>query len=214
MRRNYLLIAALLIAATLIVTLVFYPDLPDRIPAHWNFRGEVDRYGDKWEIFLMPGVMIVIVLFFAALPWLSPRRFEVGAFRSTYLYIMLLLIVFLAYLHALILWAAFSKPLDMNRSLMIAAFLFLTLLGNVLGRVRRNFYIGVRTPWTLASEKVWDATHRFAARVFVLAGLLGLFSMIVSSSALAGMVILGAALLASALYSLAYYKRLERRNEL
>jgi uncharacterized membrane protein len=191
-----------------------YPDLPNRIPAHWNFRGEIDRYGDKWEIFLMPSVMVVIVLLFAALPWLSPRRFEVGAFRSTYLYIMLLLIVFFAYLHALTLWVAFSRPLDMNRALLIAAFLTLTLLGNVLGRVRRNFFIGVRTPWTLASEKVWDATHRFAARAFVLAGLLGLLSMIVSSSALAGMIILGAALLASVFYSLVYYKRLERRNEL
>jgi uncharacterized membrane protein len=214
MKRNYLLIAALVIAATLIVTVVLYPDLPNRIPAHWNFRGEIDRYGDKWEIFLMPSVMVVIVLLFAALPWLSPRRFEVGAFRSTYLYIMLLLIVFFAYLHALTLWVAFSRPLDMNRALLIAAFLTLTLLGNVLGRVRRNFFIGVRTPWTLASEKVWDATHRFAARAFVLAGLLGLLSMIVSSSALAGMIILGAALLASVFYSLVYYKRLERRNEL
>lgn len=214
MKRKYFLIATLVIAATFIVTLVLYPDLPGRVPAHWNWRGEVDRYGDKWEIFLLPGVMVFFVLFFAALHWLSPRRFDVEAFRSTYLYIMLLLIVFFAYLHALVLLAAFSKPLDMNRALLIAAFLLLILLGNVLGRVRRNFYIGVRTPWTLASEKVWDATHRFAARVFVLAGLLGLLSMIVSSSALAGLLILGAALLASALYSLAYYKRLERRNEL
>ncbi|HEY8460277.1 MAG TPA: DUF1648 domain-containing protein [Blastocatellia bacterium] len=214
MKRNYFLMAALLIAATLIVTLALYPYLPDRIPTHWNWRGEIDRYGEKWEIFLLPGVMVLFVLFYAALPWLSPRRFDVGAFRSTYLYIMLLLIVFFAYLQALILWAAFSKPLDMNRSLMTAACLLLILLGNVLGRVRRNFYIGVRTPWTLASEKVWDATHRFAARAFVLAGLLGLLSMAVSSGAAAALVILGAALLASALYSLAYYKRLERRNEL
>jgi uncharacterized membrane protein len=112
MKRNYFLIAALLIAATLIITLALYPYLPDRVPAHWNWRGEVDRYGAKWETFLMPGVMVFFVLFFAAAPWLSPRRFEVGAFRSTYLYIMLLLIVFLAYLHALTLWAAFSKPLE------------------------------------------------------------------------------------------------------
>jgi uncharacterized membrane protein len=84
MKRNYFLIAALVIAATFIVTLVFYPDLPDRIPAHWNLRGEVDRYGDKREIFLLPGAMVFFALLFAALPWLSPRRFEVGSFRSTY----------------------------------------------------------------------------------------------------------------------------------
>jgi uncharacterized membrane protein len=214
MNRNYFLIAALLIAATLIITLVVYPDLPSRIPLHWNLRGEVDRYGDKLEIFLMPAFMVVVVLLFAALPWLSPKRFEVDRFRSTYLYIMILILAFFAYIHALTLWTAFSKPLDVNRALLGALFLLLALLGNVLGRVRRNFYIGVRTPWTLANERVWDATHRFAAKVFVLAGLLGLLSLVVTASPVAGLVILVAAALASALYSLVYYKRLERRNQL
>jgi len=214
MRRNYFLIAALLIAATLIVTLILYPGLPSRIPMHWNWRGEVNRYGDKLEIFLMPAAMVVVVFLFAAMPWLSPRRFEVNTFRSTYLYVMLLALAFMAYIHALHLWAAFSMPLDMNRAILGASFLLLTLFGNVLGRVRRNFFIGVRTPWTLSSEKVWDATHRFAARAFVLAGLLGLLSLIFSASAIAGLMIIGVAGLTSVLYSLAYYKHLERRNQL
>jgi uncharacterized membrane protein len=214
MKRNYFLIAAFLILATLIVTLIVYPELPSRVPMHWNLRGEVNRYGDKLEIFLMPTAMVVITLLFTALPWLSPRRFEVDTFRSTYLYFMLLVLTFMAYLHALTLWAAFSKPLDMNRALLGAAFLILVLFGNVLGRVRRNFFIGVRTPWTLSSEKVWDATHRFAAEIFMLAGLFGLLTLVVSASAVPGLVILVVAALVSALYSLLYYKRLERRNQL
>jgi uncharacterized membrane protein len=214
MNRNYFLIAAFLIIATLSVTLIVYPELPSRVPMHWNLRGEVNRYGDKLEIFLMPAAMAVIALLFAALPWLSPRRFEVDTFRSTYLYIMLLVLSFMAYVHVLTIWVALSKPLDLNRALMGALFLLLALLGNVLGRVRRNFYIGVRTPWTLANERVWDATHRFAAKVFVLAGLLGLLSQVVTASPWAGLVIFGAAAIASALYSLVYYKQLERRNEL
>jgi immunity protein, SdpI family len=72
----------------------------------------------------------------------------------------------------------------------------------------------VRTPWTLASEKVWYATHRFAAKVYVLAGLLGLISVIVVSSSMIGVFILIGATVASVIYSLAYYKRLESRNEL
>lgn len=214
MKRNYFLIASLVIVATLIATIVVYPDLPSRIPVHWNFRGEVNRYGDKLEVFLTPTLMAGIVLLFAVLPWLSPKRFEVDTFRSTYLYIMLIVIAFLAYLHALKLWAALSKPLDMNRALMGAAFLSIALLGNVLGKVRRNFFIGVRTPWTLASEKVWDATHRFAAKVFVIAGLLGLLCVAVTARKAPEFAILIAAGLASVLYSLVYYKRLERRNQL
>lgn len=214
MKRNYFLIAALIILATLIATIVVYPDLPSRIPAHWNFQGEINRYSDKQELFLMPAVMVGFVIVFAVLPWLSPKRFEVDTFRSTYLYIMLILVAFLAYLHALRLWAALSRPLDMNRALMGAAFLSLALLGNVLGKVRRNFFIGVRTPWTLASEKVWDATHRFAAKMFVLAGLLGLLSMAITAKPVIGLVILAVAALASVLYSLVYYKHLERHNQL
>lgn len=89
MKRNSFLIAALIIATTLIATLVLYPDLPRSVPTHWNFRGGIDRYGDKQGVFLGPALMVGIVLFFAVLPWLSPKRYEVDTFRSTYLYIML-----------------------------------------------------------------------------------------------------------------------------
>jgi uncharacterized membrane protein len=215
MKRNYyFLIAATVIVATLVVTALLYPHLPDQIPKHWNFKGEIDHYGSRQSVFMLPGFMVGALLLFAVLPWLSPKRFEVDTFRSTYLYLMILVLALIAYLHALILWAAFSRPLDMPRSLMGALFLFLILIGNVLGKVKRNFYIGVRTPWTLASEKVWYATHRFAAKAFVAAGFLGLLSVIIGMPQAVGLSILIAAALASVIYSLVYYKRLERLGEL
>jgi uncharacterized membrane protein len=215
MKRNYhFLIAAAVIVATLVVTVVLYPHLPDQIPEHWNFKGEIDHYGSRQSIFMLPGIMAAALLLFAVLPWLSPKRFEVDTFRSTYLYLMILVLALIAYLHALILWAAFSRPLNMPRSLMGALFLFLILMGNVLGKVKRNFYIGMRTPWTLASEKVWYATHRFAAKAFVAAGFLGLLSVIFSAPPVIEFSILIAAALASVIYSLVYYKRLERLGEL
>jgi uncharacterized membrane protein len=214
MKRNYFLVAALIIAATLIITLLLYNDLPPRIPMHWNWRGQVDRFGGKQEIFILPAAMIAMALLFAALPWLSPRKFDVGPFRSTYLYIMVLVIALFAYIQAVKLWVSFYSSIDMGRALFGGIFFLFILLGNVLGRVRRNFYIGVRTPWTLASEKVWDATHRFSGRVMVLAGLLGLLSLVVFKGGVAGLVIICGAALASILYSLVCYKRLERRNQL
>ena len=215
MKRNYhFLIAAAVIVATLVVTVVLYPHLPDQIPNHWNFKGEIDHYGSRQSVFMLPGIMAAALLLFAVLPWLSPKRFEVDTFRSTYLYLMILVLALIGYLHALILWAAFSRPLNMPRSLMGALFLFLILMGNVLGKVKRNFYIGMRTPWTLASEKVWYATHRFAAKAFVAAGFLGLLSVIFSAPPVIEFSILIAAVLASVIYSLEYYKRLERLGEL
>ena len=214
MIRKYFFIAAAVIATTWLATLLIYPRLPSEIPLHWNITGQVDRYGSRENLLVMPAIMVMVVLLFAALPWLSPRRFEVNAFRSTYLYIMLLVVALIGYLHALMVWAALSKPLDMSRSLFGALFLFLVLIGNVLGKVRRNFYIGVRTPWALANEKVWYATHRFAARVCVIGGLVGLVSLILRPSLVFALVILISSALASVVYSLAYYKRLEGRNEL
>jgi uncharacterized membrane protein len=214
MRTKYFLIAALIIVATVIATAAVYSDLPDQIPTHWNIRGEIDGYGGKPSAFLLPGVMAGIVLLFAALPWLSPRKFEVDTFRPTYLYMMIVIVAFMAYIQALTLWAALSKPVDMNRAIMGALFLLFVLFGRVLGRVQRNFYIGIRTPWTLADERVWRATHHFAAKVFVTAGLLGLLCVALGAGMAIEFGILITAALASVIYSLVYYKRLEQGNDL
>jgi uncharacterized membrane protein len=101
----------------------------------------------------------------------------------------------------------------MGRVILCGVCLFYVLIGNVMGKLRRNFYLGVRTPWTLASERVWNATHRFAARVTVAGGLLGL------ALSLAGLYLwaLSAILvpaITSVVYSLVIYKQLERRGEI
>lgn len=214
MRHKQYWIAALLIAGTLIATLLVYSSMPDRIPAHWDIHGQVNGYGPRLTVFLEPAIMIAIVLLFAALPWLSPRHFEVDAFRSTYLYIMVVIVAFMTYMHALTLWAALSKPVDMTRSIVGSLFLLFVLLGNVLGKVRRNFYVGVRTPWTLANERVWHATHRFAGKFFVIGGLAGLVLVVFGMGMSAMIVVFPPTVLAPVVYSLVYYKQLERRNEL
>jgi uncharacterized membrane protein len=101
----------------------------------------------------------------------------------------------------------------MGRAVLCGVCLFIILFGNLLGKVRRNFYIGVRTPWTLASERVWNDTHRFAARITVAAGLLGL-ALSIAGLYLAALFALLAGGLAPVVYSLVLYKQLERRGEI
>jgi uncharacterized membrane protein len=215
MTRKYYMIGFALIAICLVAAAILYRHLPSRVPAHWNIHGQVDRYGGKWELLaLLPGAMIGIMGLMAVLPWLSPRRFEVESFRSTYLYIMVVALVFLAFLYALMLWAAVTGQVNINKAIMGGAGLLIALVGNVLGKVRRNFYIGIRTPWTIADERVWNATHRLGAKTMVLGGLTALVL------ALAGAwtwLCLGAVLggaLVPAVYSLVYYKQLQRRGEI
>jgi uncharacterized membrane protein len=220
MSRGYWIVGICLAVLTFGVSFWLYPSLPDRIPTHWNIRGEVDGYGSKqWAVFLMPAFMVGMLVLFYFLPALSPKHFEVDTFRPTYLYIMVVVMTLFAYLHLLILYAVWrtaiqQQQFDMGRPLVAGIFLMLALLGNVLGKVRRNFYIGVRVPWTLASDRVWNDTHRLAAWIMVAAGLLGFVMILVGVPVLYTFVPFIGALFVPIIYSFAHYKALERRGAL
>jgi uncharacterized membrane protein len=214
MTRIYYVVAAVLVTAALGASMVFYPLLPETIPIHWDLHGQVDGYGHKAEaLFLMPAIMVGMIGLFRILQWLSPRHFEVDSFRATYLYIMVLIVGFFGYFHGAILWSARSGTADPTRTLFVGIFLLLAFLGNVLGRVRRNFWIGVRTPWTLASERVWNDTHRMSARLFFGMGLLGAVAVFFGAPVIAALVIFSMIIMVPVIYSLVLYKRLERRGE-
>jgi uncharacterized membrane protein len=211
--------AAVVILAVLAGTIVAYPLLPSVVPIHWDAHGHVNGWGPKWWLFLTgPGSMLFIVLMFSALPWLSPKKFEVDAFRATYLYIMIMIVAMMAYCNLLILMAALGSlggiVLDVSRSVEGGVCLLIALLGNVLGKVRQNFFVGIRTPWTIANERVWNATHRFAAKTFFVGGLLGLLAVILRAPFWVPITVILIAVLGPALYSLVFYKQLERRGEL
>jgi uncharacterized membrane protein len=215
MTRVYWIVAVALILLAWVVSAALYPGLPARIPTHWNIHGKIDGYGPKWTVFLMPAVMLFLLGLFALLPTLSPRNFEVDSFRSTYLLIMVLVIGLMGYIQGVILYAAaHGGRIDMTRTLFGGMFLFFALMGNFLGRIRRNFYMGVRVPWTLASERVWNDTHRLAAWVFVAAGLLGFVIVIAGLPVAIAFALLIVAGLVPIIYSFVHYKALERRGAL
>jgi uncharacterized membrane protein len=175
----------------------------------------VDHYGAKWTLLVVnPAIMLGMLGMFAVLPWLSPRHFEVDTFRATYLYIMLVFLAFFAYFHGLELWGAVSGHVQISKAILGGICLLFALLGNVLGKVRRNFYIGIRTPWTIAEERVWNATHRFAAKTFVIGGFVALVLALAGAPFWGPLIALMAGAVVPAVYSLVYYKQLERRGEI
>lgn len=215
MTRNYYLMGIGLILLVLVMTAVAYPHLPDRVPTHWDAHGNVNGWSDKTKLFIIQPVMMSgILLLFWALPWLSPKHFEVDSFRTTYLYIMLVILATLAYVHMLILAAGLSWQIDVGRAVVGGVCLLTALLGNVLGKIRRNFYVGIRTPWTIANEHVWNATHRLAAKTFFAGGVLGLIDVIFRGPFWLPVTAILAAALIPAIYSLAFYKQLEKRGQL
>jgi uncharacterized membrane protein len=219
MIRVYWTIGFLLVAASVVAAAWLYPGLPDRIPTHWNIRGEVDGYGGKWTLFMFPMIMAGTLVLFYFLPALSPRHFEVDAFRPTYLYIMDIVLGLFAYIQGVLLYTVYRSAngggnIDLGRGFMAGLFLFFALIGNQIGKVRKNFYIGVRTPWTLASDRVWNDTHRLAAWVMVTAGLIGFVLTILNVPIIVSFVILIGSALVPLIYSFIHYKTMERAGQL
>jgi uncharacterized membrane protein len=212
---KYYIAAGVLIAAVVASTVASYPHLPNMVPMHWDAHGNVNGWGPKWTLFAInPGIMAMTLLIFYVLPWLSPKQFAVELFRSTSLYIMVTMLALLAYIHLLILAASLSWMVDVGRAVEGGICLLLALMGNVLGKVRRNFFIGVRTPWTIANEQVWNATHRFAAKTFFGGGIVGLLAILLHAPFWLPIAAIFTAALAPVIYSLVFYKQLERRGAL
>lgn len=187
-----------------------YGHLPDPVPVHWNVHGEVDGYMAKpLGVFLLPLVMLAMGLMFMVLPRISPRRFEMEGFGSAYGWIilatqsMLLLTTGLAHL------VGMGFDVDIGRSLSIAAGLLLMVMGNFMGKVTRNFFLGIRTPWTLASEEVWLRTHRLAGKTFFFGGLAFVISALIGVHFWALGPLIALMVLLPYGYSFFLYRRLE-----
>jgi uncharacterized membrane protein len=213
-----LTLAALALGASLYVYAYRDEMLPDRVPTHSNIHGEPDKWTPRDDmlpqLLILPGAMVLLSVLPLVLPWLSPRPFGVEEFRDTFNYLFVLVVALMAYLDAVILTGWTHPDLDVSRPLIAGIFLFFALLGNQLGKVRRNFWMGVRTPWTLASETVWTQTHRVAAWLFVGAGVLGFVAVLAEVPLVLCFGFFLVAALVPVIYSLVLYKRLERAGKL
>ena len=149
-----------------------------QIPVHWSATGEVNRYGSRLEAFAtMPVVAAVISLLLAFAPKIDPRGRNLARSGPLLITVWMGTLALLVVAHlAMVLSAtgifAPESPI-LPRIILVAVALFLVVLGNLLGKARPNWFVGVRTPWTLSSDRSWDVTHRWAGRGFVLTGLAG-----------------------------------------
>jgi uncharacterized membrane protein len=149
-----------------------------------------------------------------ALPWLSPQQFSIDRFRSTYKFLMALVVTLFGYIHLMALAGSMELGIDTTKALLGGMFLFFALLGNMLGKVQRNFFVGIRTPWTLADETVWIRTHRVAAWVWTVGSLLGIVAIVAGLWVLWALAVFLVMALFPVVYSLVLYKHLEKRGKL
>ncbi|HUF66671.1 MAG TPA: SdpI family protein [Gemmatimonadaceae bacterium] len=192
-------------------SLVMYTGLPEQVPVHWNIRGEVDGYGSRFAVlFLSPLMMIGVWTLLRFLPRIDPLRANYARFAGTYEVIIDSVMAMMLVIHLAILLGASGAPDSVSLVVRAAIGAMFIVMGNVMPRTRQNWFVGVRTPWTLASERVWERTHRLAGYLFVALGLV-----IILTTPLApqiGMPILAAGVATVALVSV-IYSYLEWRKE-
>ncbi len=204
-------------AAALLVGLVWPDVLRERIPIHWDVHMQPNDWStraDYYKILLIaPAVMALMTLLTWLLPMISPKQFEVEPFARTFGFAMTVVVGYFAYMQALLIWVGIEDSPLWPKFFIAGIFLLFACLGNVMGKVQRNFWMGVRTPWTLASEVVWDRTHRLAAWLWFTAGLLGALLVILGVPFWLAFVLLMATVFWPVLYSLWLYKRLQREGK-
>jgi uncharacterized membrane protein len=164
----------MLIGVMFAFTLAVYGMLPERIPIHWDIRGEVDGWAPRGAAFLGPVLSIGLWLILLVLPRLDPKRENYERFEDTYWLVATSILAFLAVVHVATLGVALGWPVDMPRVILASIGVLLIAMGNYMPRVRPNWWMGIRTPWTLENERVWRDTHRLGGKTFVGAGLLAL----------------------------------------
>jgi len=163
------LVVAALAAA---VSVWAYPRLPETVATHWNLQGTPDGYSPRfWAVAVMPLVTLALTGLFNVLPKVDPRRENYAKFLDSYWLIANAVLVFTGVADALILANGLGYTVQVDRLLPLGVGLLFAFLGNYLTRVEPNWFVGIRTPWTLSSDTVWRKTHRTAGWLFVVGGL-------------------------------------------
>lgn len=168
-----------IIAIAVLVGICLYPKAPQEMASHWNSQGEVNGYLPKfWGLFLMPIISLAMFLFFALIPKIDPLKENIKIFRKYFDSFIILIIAFMMYAHALTLFWNFGFRFDMGQMLVPAMGILFYYCGVLIENSKRNWLIGIRTPWTLSSDSVWEKTHKLGGILFKVSGaiaVLGVF---------------------------------------
>jgi uncharacterized membrane protein len=151
-----------------------YQQVPEKVPTHWNSKGEVDGYSGRFVgLFLLPIISFAIYLMLSFLPYIASYSEGIKSFHFLMLHVKLMLLIFMLGIYIGAVAQALGYAFNFSYIVVILLSVLLFFMGIILGKAKRNFFVGIRTPWTLQSDKVWDATHKLGSIGFkVIAGIL------------------------------------------
>ena len=174
--RTTLIIVTILIVTSTLAGLLLWNQLPEPMASHWGVNDQVNGYMSKfWGVFLMPVITIAMLLLFLVIPSIDPLKANIAQFRDYFNSFIALIVAFMVYIYGLTLvWNLGYASFRMSTAMLPAMGLLFIFVGVMIGKAKRNYFIGIRTPWTLSSDKVWDETHRIGGKLFIASGALAL----------------------------------------
>lgn len=174
--RTTLVISLVLIVTAILAGLLLWDRMPEQMASHWNVDDQVDGYMPKfWGLFLMPLVTLGMLALFLVIPSIDPLKANIAQFREAFNLFIVLIIGFMLYVHGLTLaWSLGYQNFKMSAAMLPFMGILFVAIGFMLRKAKRNYFIGIRTPWTLNSDYVWDETHRLGAILFMASGILAM----------------------------------------
>ncbi|WP_435790930.1 SdpI family protein [Clostridium sp.] len=205
-----------IITLTFVVCLYFYPSLPDKMPIHWNTEGQIDGYSGKFiGAFGIPLMNLAFYFLFIFLPYLDPKKENYVKFKGAYKLIRYSFHILFTCIQASILMVALGYPVNIGMFVGVAVSLLFVVIGNVMGKFKHNYFVGIKTPWTLANEEVWTKTHRMAAPLWVVGGIIsGIFAIILDGKSyfyIVLLIVVSAISIVPILYSFVIFKQLNKK---
>jgi len=210
-KKDWFIIA--IIALTFMVSLYFYPSLPDKVPSHWNIKGQIDGYSGRFfGAFGIPLMNLAFYFLFIFLPYLDPKQANYAKFPSAYKLIRYAFHMLFVGIQSTVLLVALGYHINVGMFVGVGVSLLFVVIGNVMGKFKHNYFVGIKTPWTLANEEVWVKTHRMAAPLWVVGGIISAIFAIfggATSSFIALMVIVSVISIIPIVYSYVIFRKLK-----
>ncbi len=199
-----------LMILSILGTAYIYNQLPNEIPTHFNFNGEVDDYSHKSAAFVTAVLPLLLYIMMIYLPKIDPRKHSYLKHKKAYYIFRIIIILFLIIIH----WATMSTALghEINVGLIVklGIGLLFIIIGNYMPQIRQNYFFGIKTPWTLANDLVWKKTHRLGGITFIIAGVLMVIAAFFKGMVV-GVLSIGSLIIATAvplIYSYIEYKKI------
>ena len=172
--RNTLIIASLLILASIVISLAVWNKLPEPMASHWDINDQVNGYMPRfWGAFLTPLITIGLMLLFLVIPSIDPLKANIAKFRPAFNGFIVFLVAFMLVVHILTLaWNLGFQGFRMSMMMLPFMGILFIYAGYLMRTSKRNFFIGIRTPWTLSSDRVWEQTHKVGSVAFMICGVL------------------------------------------